>query len=325
MIENIQIYISDSFDPYLNLATEKYLLDTVPQNACTLYLWQNENTVVIGRNQNPWAECNCSLLEKEGGKLARRLSGGGAVFHDLGNLNFTFLCNEDSYDLTRQLQVIREACLFAGIETTLSGRNDILADNRKFSGNAFFNSKGKAYHHGTLMVCADTEKMQRYLTPSKAKLEAKGVKSVRSRVVNLSEFSPSLTTEKMKEYMISAFEKVYNQKASFLRITDNRRIDALAKSYQSNDYIYGGSAPFSFSCDKSFSWGQLQLQLEVKDGIVKGVKVYTDSMDFTLAERLQSALLSVRFNIADMGKALFSSLPTPIAEDISGLLKEQEI
>ena len=325
MIENIQIYISDSFDPYLNLATEKYLLDTVPQNACTLYLWQNENTVVIGRNQNPWAECNCSLLEKEGGKLARRLSGGGAVFHDLGNLNFTFLCNEDSYDLTRQLQVIREACLFAGIETTLSGRNDILADNRKFSGNAFFNSKGKAYHHGTLMVCADTEKMQRYLTPSKAKLEAKGVKSVRSRVVNLSEFSPSLTTEKMKEYMISAFEKVYNQKASFLRITDNLRIDALAKSYQSNDYIYGGSAPFSFSCDKSFSWGQLQLQLEVKDGIVKGVKVYTDSMDFTLAERIQSALLSVRFNIADMGKALFSSLPTPIAEDISGLLKEQDI
>ncbi len=325
MIENIQIYISDSFDPYLNLATEKYLLDTVPQNACTLYLWQNENTVVIGRNQNPWAECNYSLLEKEGGKLARRLSGGGAVFHDLGNLNFTFLCNEDSYDLTRQLQVIREACLFAGIETTLSGRNDILADNRKFSGNAFFNSKGKAYHHGTLMVCADTEKMQRYLTPSKAKLEAKGVKSVRSRVVNLSEFSPSLTTEKMKEYMISAFEKVYNQKASFLRITDNRRIDALAKSYQSNDYIYGGSAPFSFSCDKSFSWGQFQLQLEVKDGIVEGVKVYTDSMDFTLAQRLQSALLSVYFNIDDIEKSLFSSLPTPIAEDIAELLKEQGI
>lgn len=325
MIENIQIYISDSFDPYLNLATEKYLLDTVPQNACTLYLWQNENTVVIGRNQNPWAECNCSLLEKEGGKLARRLSGGGAVFHDLGNLNFTFLCNEDSYDLTRQLQVIREACLFAGIETELSGRNDILADNRKFSGNAFFNSKGKSYHHGTLMVCADTEKMQRYLTPSKAKLEAKGVKSVRSRVVNLSEFSPSLTTKKMKEYMISAFEKVYNQKASFLRITDNLRIDALAKSYQSNDYIYGGSAPFSFLCDKSFSWGQLQLQLEVKDGIVEGVKVYTDSMDFTLAERLQSALLSVYFNIDDIEKSLFSSLPTPIAEDIAELLKEQGI
>lgn len=325
MIENIQIYISESFDPYLNLATEKYLLDTLPENTCTLYLWQNENTVVIGRNQNPWVECNCSLLGKEGGKLARRLSGGGAVFHDLGNLNFTFLCSEDNYELPKQMQVIREACLFAGIETQLSGRNDILADNRKFSGNAFYNSRGRAYHHGTLMICADTEKMQRYLTPSKAKLEAKGVKSVRSRVVNLSELSPSLTCEGMKKHMICAFEKVYNLKASFLSTTDIHQINALAESYQSDDYIYGGSAPFTFSCDKGFSWGQLQLQLDVKNGIIAGVKAYTDSMDFTLAEKLQSALLSVRFNIADMEKALFSTIPPSLAADISGFLKQQEI
>lgn len=325
MIENIQIYISNSFDPYLNLATEKYLLDILPENTCTLYLWQNENTVVIGRNQNPWAECNCPLLEKEGGKVARRLSGGGAVFHDLGNLNFTFLCSEDSYDLSRQLQVIREACRLAGIETELSGRNDILADNRKFSGNAFYNSKGRAYHHGTLMVCADTEKMQRYLTPSKAKLEAKGVKSVRSRVVNLSEFSPSLTCEEMKKHMICAFEKVYNLKASFLSTTDIHQINALAESYKSEDYIYGGSAPFTFSCDKSFSWGQLQLQLDVKDGIINGVNVFTDSMDFTLSQKLQSALLNIRFNIKDMEKSLLSSLASPIAEDIVELLKKQGI
>ena len=325
MIDSIQIYISDSFNPYRNLATEKFLFDTTPENCCRLYLWQNENTVVIGRNQNPWTECNCPLLEKEGGKLARRLSGGGAVFHDLGNLNFTFLCNEENYDLSRQMQVIREACLSAGIETTLSGRNDILADERKFSGNAFYNSKGKAYHHGTLMVCADIEKMQRYLTPSKAKLEAKGVKSVRSRVVNLSELTPSLTCEKMKEFMIRAFEKVYNQKASFLTVSDNAQIDALAESYKSHEYIYGGCAPFSFSCEKIFTWGQLQLQLEVKDGIINGVNAYTDSMDFTLSEKLQSALLSVRFNIADMEKALFSTIPPSLAADISGFLKEQEI
>ena len=325
MIENIQIYISDSFDPYRNLATEKYLFDTTPENCCCLYLWQNENTVVIGRNQNPWAECNCSLLEKEGGKIARRLSGGGAVFHDVGNLNFTFLCSEKNYDLPRQMQVIREACRLAGIETQLSGRNDILADNRKFSGNAFYNSKGNAYHHGTLMVCADTEKMQRYLTPSKAKLEAKGVKSVRSRVVNLSELSPALTTEKMKEHMICAFEKVYNLKAALLNKISIQQIEELAEKYQSDDFLYGGSAPFSFSCDKDFDWGQLQLQLQVKNGIIEGVKAYTDSMDFTLAEKLQSALLNTRFNIEDMEKALLSSLPSSLAKDISELLKEQEI
>ena len=149
MVHQLQICITDCVDPYRNLATEKYLLDTTPEDCCTLFLWQNKNTVVIGKNQNAWAECRCSLLESEGGKLARRLSGGGAVFHDLGNLNFTFLSSTVNYDLSRNLNVIKTACHLAGISAEISGRNDILADNRKFSGNAFYNTKDKSYHHGT--------------------------------------------------------------------------------------------------------------------------------------------------------------------------------
>lgn len=106
MIEKLLIYNSDTLDPYLNIATEKYLLETVNAGCCILYLWQNKNTVVIGRNQNAWAECRTTLLEQEGGFLARRLSGGGAVYHDTGNLNFTFLMREEDYDLDRQLTVI---------------------------------------------------------------------------------------------------------------------------------------------------------------------------------------------------------------------------
>ena len=136
MIKNLQYYISTSLNPYENLATEKYLLDTVAEDGYILYLWQNQNTVVIGKNQNPWAECRCNLLETEGGRLARRLSGGGAVFHDTGNLNFTFLCSAKNYDLDRQMKVIQTACSLAGIKTELSGRNDLLAAGRKFSGNA---------------------------------------------------------------------------------------------------------------------------------------------------------------------------------------------
>ena len=168
MIQQLKLYEGQSFDPQLNLAVEEYLLQTVEPDCCILYLWQNQNTVVIGRNQNAWKECRTTLLEEEGGHLARRLSGGGAVFHDLGNLNFTFLVPTDCYDLEKQLSVIQLACRSFGIEAVRSGRNDILAEGRKFSGNAFYQSGGRSYHHGTLLVDVDMTRMSRYLNPSKA-------------------------------------------------------------------------------------------------------------------------------------------------------------
>ena len=133
MIDKLKLYRGQSFDPFFNLAVEEYLLQNTDEGCCTLYLWQNQNTVVIGRNQNAFKECRTTLLEDEGGKLARRLSGGGAVFHDLGNLNFTFLVPTADYDLDKQLKVIELACEKLGVKVERSGRNDILADGRKFS------------------------------------------------------------------------------------------------------------------------------------------------------------------------------------------------
>ena len=141
MITKIFIYNAQGSDPHENLAVEKVLMDAMQPGEAMLYLWQNLNTVVIGKNQNAWLECRTSLLEEEGGKLARRLSGGGAVFHDLGNLNFTFLMCAEDYDLDKQVAVIQKACAFAGIHAEKSGRNDLLADGRKFSGNAFYQDK----------------------------------------------------------------------------------------------------------------------------------------------------------------------------------------
>ena len=165
MIRRLLVCRSGGTDPYENLALEEALLSRVGEGELILYLWQNARTVVIGRNQNPWKECRTALLAKEGGHLARRLSGGGAVFHDLGNLNFTFLMSAEDYDLPRQLTVIERACQSLGIPAQRSGRNDLLAEGRKFSGNAFYKHNGKAYHHGTLMVDVDLEKVQRYLSP----------------------------------------------------------------------------------------------------------------------------------------------------------------
>lgn len=322
MIKDLKIYISDSLNPHKNLAIEKYLLESA-DNCVILYLWQNENTVVIGRNQNPWAECNTSLLETENVKLARRLSGGGAVFHDTGNLNFTFLCQSKDYNLGRQLEVIKKACEKAGINAVLSGRNDILADGRKFSGNAFYNSKGKSYHHGTLLVSADLDKASRYLTPSKSKLEAKGVKSVSSRIVNLSELAPTLTIELMREYIISSFGEVYGLTPTLIESIDSQVIDTYKKEFESWNFIYGKSAPFTLSCEGRFSWGSAELKLNVSGAVIDSVKFYTDSMDYEISHRTESALTGVSFSAKAIEAALVENLGEAVSKDILSLLNEQ--
>lgn len=317
MIDNLYFYIQKNTDPYENLALEKTLLDRVPEGGMILYLWQNEKTVVIGKNQNAWAECNCRLLEEEGGRLARRLSGGGAVFHDLGNLNFTFLCREEDYDLARQQTVLLHACRLAGIRAELSGRNDLLAEGRKCSGNAFYHAGGKAYHHGTLLLSANMELMQRYLTPQKAKLEAKGVKSVRSRVVNLSELAPGLTSEKMRIFLMEAAEQVYDLKGAQFPQIPQRELATLTTQYRNWDYLYGTSLPLSMVCEDRFDWGGIQLQLEVRSGVIQACRVYTDALDWSLAEQIEQALLQKRFEKNALASAL---KPITYGEDLLELL-----
>ena len=325
MIEKLKYYISNSLNPYKNLAVEKYLLDNIEDDCITLYLWQNDNTVVIGRNQNPWAECNCSLLEKEGGHLARRLSGGGGVFHDTGNLNFTFLCSTENYDLTKHMEVIKNACAISGIEVEISGRNDILAEGRKFSGNAFYSSKGKSYHHGTILISADKEKMSRYLTPPEAKLISKGVKSVKSRTINLSEINSEITCEKMKENMLTAFSKTYGLTPELYKIKNTDEISILEKNYQSWEYLYGSTFPFSASLKEHFSWGHIEILLQVEKGVIKDLKVYSDSMDWELPDKIISALQNCRFEGNDLKISLSKTIQEPVADDILKLITQLNI
>ena len=326
MIRKIFIYNAQGTDPHENLAAEKALMDALQPGEAMLYLWQNLNTVVIGKNQNAWLECRTSLLEEEGGKLARRLSGGGAVYHDLGNLNFTFLMCKEDYDLDRQVEVIQKACALAGIRAEKSGRNDLLADGRKFSGNAFYQDKIHAYHHGTLMVDVDKEKLGRYLSPPKAKLEAKGVASVRSRVVNLRELSPSLTIQGMRTNMAAAFQEVYGLTAEeFILDADAlANIQRLKELYSSWDYLYGAPLSFTFSCEDKFDWGYIQLQLNAKGGIITDAQINTDAMDWTLPESIIKALKGCRFETESMVYALRQAfLPADVCEDLCTLIKKQ--
>ncbi len=306
MIETLATYESGSFDPFLNLAMEQHLLETVKGGCCLLYLWQNQNTVVIGRNQNPWTECRSSLLEAEGGHLARRLSGGGAVFHDLGNLNFTFLVPTEDYDLGKQQRVLLEACQSFGIPAELSGRNDLTAQGRKFSGNAFYHTGSRSYHHGTLLVDVDGEKLTRYLTPTKAKLKAKGVPSVRSRVVNLIELCPTLTVEDLKQALVAAFEAIYglNSAPRVLTEADTARIGSLRETYASWHWRFGQRLPFTCRAEGRFAWGEVEIQLHIDEGVIRDAAVYSDDMDFAFPPALEKALIGCRFNSAALAERL---------------------
>lgn len=321
MTQHIRLYQSRSFDPYYNLAVEQHLLETVPEDTCILYLWQNENTVVIGRNQNPWKECRTTLLEQEGGHLARRLSGGGAVFHDLGNLNFTFLVSLDQYNLDRQLTVIQQAVCILGIHAERSGRNDVLAEGRKFSGNAFYKSGKRAYHHGTLLVCANMDKLSRYLNPSPAKLHSKGVDSVRSRVVNLQELNSNVTIETLKSALIQAFCEVYRLPVSVLEESalDSARVEALAQHNRSWEWNYGLKLPFSFACEDRFPWGSVQVCAQIESGLIQDIHIYSDAMDWAFVPALEQKMLGCRFSQAALQECL-QAVGTQTADDICTLL-----
>ena len=326
MITKIFIYNAQDTDPHGNLAAEKVLMDALRPGEAMLYLWQNLNTVVIGRNQNAWLECRTSLLEAEGGKLARRLSGGGAVYHDLGNLNFTFLMCRQDYDLDKQVTVIQRACALAGIQAEKSGRNDLLAEGRKFSGNAFYQDKVHAYHHGTLMVDVDKEKLGRYLSPPKAKLQAKGVASVRSRVVNLKELSPTLTIDSMRKNMEKAFQDVYGLTAERFLLDGcmEAEIAKLKEVYGSWEYLYGNPLSFTFSCEEKFDWGYVGLQLDAKGGTIQNVGINTDAMDWTLPDSIVKALKGCRFETESMVYALQQAfLPADVCEDLCNLIRKQ--
>ena len=191
------LYISDSYDGWRNLATDEWFLDHIGPEDVVLYFYINRNAVIIGKNQNPWKECDLSAMERDGVQLVRRISGGGAVFHDCGNLNFSFNAGKNRYDKDRQHRFILETVQSLGIPCEFSGRNDLLAAGKKFSGNAYCARGDAKQHHGTLLVSADLSRLQNYLTVDPRKMQSKGVASVRSRVCNLNEFVPSLTVEEL--------------------------------------------------------------------------------------------------------------------------------
>ncbi|MBR6572103.1 MAG: lipoate--protein ligase [Clostridia bacterium] len=322
MIEKLLVLNNFSTNCYENLAIEEQLLRTVDEKSVILYLWQNENTIVIGKNQNPLAECDINKIKEDGVYVARRLSGGGAVFHDKGNLNFTFITSKENYNQQMQLEVIKKACALAGIKAEVSGRNDILVDSKKFSGNAFYHTKNAAYHHGTLLIDSDINKIQNYLTPDISKLQAKGVKSVKARVINLKEIKKDLTTDKMRGYLQLAAEEVYQLKAAPFNELDKEQIKELTKFYSSKSYVFETPIPFTAIFKGRLSLGSFELRFLIRREKIVDLQVFTDALDDKISEKLKNSLLGVTYNILDMEKALKDDFQTDFVKEIINMVKK---
>ncbi len=304
------IFKSNSFNPWYNLAVEEILLDTV-RDEFILYIWQNRETIVIGKNQNPWKECRAGMLEKDGGYLARRLSGGGTVFHDLGNLNFTFLMSRSNYDLEKQVGVILAAVRELGIPAEKTGRNDLTVEGRKFSGNAFCLRKNSAYHHGTILVSSDFKKMTKYLQVPEDKIKSKGIDSVRSRVVNLTDYYPSLTVDTMADLLCKEFSKLYSKHPvhQYVRSTDSldqNAIRELYRKYSSWEWRYGEAPQFDIEFANRFPWGGVEVGLKLEQGIIKEAQVFSDAMDAEFIGMVPEILKGSMFNAPVMANAIRS-------------------
>lgn len=317
-------------NPFRNFAVEEYLMHHVEEGEIVFFLWQDRNTVVIGRNQNGWRECDVKRLEEDGGLLARRLSGGGAVYHDIGNMNFSFLARKKDYDVDRQLSVIMDGLSPFGIHAEKSGRNDIKIDGRKFSGNAFYRTGDYCYHHGTFLISEDMKDMMKYLNVDGSKMNYKGVKSVPSKVVNLSDLNGAITVESLTEALKESFGKVYGLPVHEIRSSDipEEALEERIRFFSSWDWRLGQAREFSTSIEGRYDWGFIRLYFGVNRGKIEKASVDSDGLEADLIASLPGVLKGSRYEGSALAEAL-SSLPVETAEeravlsDVTELVREK--
>ncbi len=311
-----EVLISTVFNPWFNLATEDWIFRDMDPDRQILFIWRNSPTVVIGKNQNPWKECNLGKMEKDRVHLARRQSGGGAVFHDMGNTNFTFLSGIDSYSVEKNFRIITDSLLPFGIRGEVSGRNDITVSDKKVSGSAFKLTSDRAFHHGTLLFSSDLKRLSDYLNPSKLKLQAKGISSVKSRVANLSDFSGNINHESFSEVLISVFFENYGEgkitELDFDSIKDIKHLKKYYNQLKSREWLFGKTPDFSVSFETRFDWGGIEIEIKTEKNRISSLKVYSDAMPVDLPDIIEEAL-----NGSDFSKEKIKSrLETAAAKNL---------
>jgi lipoate-protein ligase A len=298
-------------DPRINLAIEEYILKTMDvEKDPFLLFYINEPSIIIGKNQNTAEEINTDYVDSNGIHVVRRLSGGGAVYHDLGNLNYSYITIDDGNSF-RNFRKFTEPVVRAlqglGVNAELSGRNDLLVEGRKISGNAQFSTRGRMFSHGTLMFDTEVEAVVSALKVSKEKIESKGIKSIRSRVANISEFlkEPMTVTEFRSAILASLFDGEENIKYWELTDQDWENIRQLSKERYGNwDWNYGKSPRFNVKHSHRFPVGGIDVRLQVENGVVQDANIYGDFFGVGDVSEIEDAITGVKYERASLDKAI---------------------
>ncbi|MEH7884530.1 lipoate--protein ligase [Bacillus sp. JJ1609] len=297
-------------DPRINLAIEEYALKNLDINETYLLFYINEPSIIIGKNQNTIEEINTAYVEKNGIHIVRRLSGGGAVYHDLGNLNFSFITKDDGesfHNFRKFTEPVVNALRKLGVDAELSGRNDLLAAGRKISGNAQFSTRGRMFSHGTLLFDSEIDSVVSALNVKKDKIESKGIKSIRSRVANISEFlSEKVTIEEFRNLLLkNIFEGMEEVPEYILTEKDWENIHELSKErYQNWEWNYGKSPKFNLQHSHRFPVGQIDVRFEVNKGIIENCKIYGDFFGVGDVNEIEAKLTGLKYEKSQIAAAL---------------------
>lgn len=320
---SVLFYMSRDEDGWLNLARDSYFLSELKKDDILLYLYINKNAVIIGKSQNAWRECNIEAMQRDSVQLVRRHTGGGAVFHDANNLNFSFIMSEENYNLERQFGVICNMLKRFGLCPELSGRNDVIIDGKKISGNAFAASKGMRAHHGTILVNTDLNRLAGYLNVSEKKMNAKGIKSVKSRVCNLCDFDETITVDAVAKVLKEEFEKEYGMCSDLVVFGDAlAKIDELYEQQSSWEWRLGRTPGFDYAVEERFSFGEMQILFDVKNGYIEKASVFSDALDTELCSIVRKAVTGVRFEPKNIADAVMSECDRTEIKELSDYLRK---